>query len=60
MEIMHQPITHLAVARFAGRIGNTDPSAGADTRTVAPGGGFDPGYETQNKQAGDDQSRRFY
>jgi len=60
MAIMYQPIAHLAFARFAGRIGNTDPGAGFNTRTVAAGGGFDPGYEAQDKQAGDNQSRRYF
>jgi len=57
---MHQPIAHLAFARFAGRIGNTHPGTGVSTRTLATGGGFDPGYEAENKQAGDNQSSRYF
>lgn len=56
---MPQAITHLAFARFAGTIGNTDPDAALDTRTTARGGSFNSAYETEEKQAGDSQSNRY-
>jgi hypothetical protein len=56
MEIMHQPIAHLAFARLADRVANANPGAGVNTRTVAAGGSFGPSYESQDEQAGEDQS----
>jgi hypothetical protein len=60
MEIMHQSIAHLAFARFARMIADTHPGTGVNTRTVAAGGGLDPGYEAQNKKPGDNQSSRYF